>query len=194
MKWMKVVPPSPRTGEQSGESGIAERGADTQPIDFFLGLDEAQTDILGVELDDVELLVQLTLLAREERPHKADALRAPPLELRYGEGHAAVLAPTHIAGPGELLRQREMVEPLDVHHHLLAGLEDDVGLDGAGPAGDPLRCVAGAMVGHDEEAVDVRALHHRLQSPVAPGVFGIGETRVFLRDDRAQARLEVEHR
>ena len=104
-----------------------------------------------------------------------------------------MLAPKHIAALGELLRQWEMVEPLDVHHHLLAGLEDDVGLDGAGPAGDPLRCVAGAMVGHDEKTVDVRALHHRLKSPVAPGVFGIGEPRVFLRDDRAQARLQLQH-
>src|SRR5258707_750938 len=81
---------------------IAERRADAQPVDLFLGLDEPEPDILGVELDDAEFLLQLALLAREERSHEADALGTAPLELGNGEGHAAMLAPSDIATLGEL--------------------------------------------------------------------------------------------
>src|ERR1700687_3959721 len=41
--------------------------------------------------------------------------------------------------------------------------------------------------------IDACMLHHGLQSTVPAGVFGVGKTRVFLRDDRAQARGELEH-
>src|SRR2546422_5835254 len=58
-------------------------------------------------------------------------------------------------------RQREVVVPLDVHGHLLAGPEDDIGLDGPRPAGDPLRRVADAVVGDHQQMIQIMLTHHR---------------------------------
>jgi len=63
------------------EARVAEGGADAQPVDLFLRLDETQAHVLRVELDDGELLFQLALLAREERSHQADALGAALLQV-----------------------------------------------------------------------------------------------------------------
>src|SRR4051812_8396334 len=103
-----------------------------------------------------------------------------------------MLAPAYVAALGELPRQREVVEPLDVHHHRLAGPEDHVGLDGAGPACNPLRRVAGSVVRDDEQMVHIRRLHHGLQCAMPPGIFGIGEAGIFLRADRLEPRRQRE--
>ena len=86
-----------------------------------------------------------------------------------------------------------MIEPLDMHHDLLARLEDHVRLDSARPAGDPLRRVARAVVGDDQQMLDARLFHHCLQRATAPRILGVRETGVLLRDDLAQARREIEH-
>jgi hypothetical protein len=68
-----------------------------------------------------------------------------------------MLAPAHVDAHRQALGERQVVEPLDVHRHLLARPEDDVGLDRAGPAGNPLRRIAGAVVGDDQQVVDTRS-------------------------------------
>src|SRR2546421_377125 len=179
--------------EQGLEPGVAERRADAQPVDLLLGLDEAQAHVLGIELDDLEMRLELSLLARQQRPDQADALCPAPLELVDCLGDAAVLAPAHVAVARDFACEREMVVPLDMHHHAAAGLEHDIGLDGARPARDPLRRVAGAMVGDDEEMVDVVLLHDAREPLMAPRVLGAGKPRIFLSDDRAQPLREIYH-
>src|SRR4051812_21503502 len=68
-------------GEKGCKAGVAERSADAQPVDLFLGLDEAQAHVVRIELDDGELLFQLALLAGEQRAHQPDALGAAALQL-----------------------------------------------------------------------------------------------------------------
>ena len=70
-------------------------------------------------------------------------------------------------------RERHVDEPLDMHDHGLARLENDVGLDRSRPAGHPLRRVAGAMIGDDEQVIDLRALHHAAERGMAPRVLGV---------------------
>ena len=70
---------------------------------------------------------------------------------------------------------------------LLAGLEHDVSLDRARPAGHPLRRVAGAVIGDDQQVVDAALLHHAAERLVPARVLGVGEARVFLLHVRAQS-------
>ena len=179
--------------QKTFEPGVAERRADAQPVDLLLRLDGAQPHIFGVELDDGEISFQLLLFSGEQRAHQPEPFGAPALELVNGLLHAAVLPPAHIGVARELPREREMVVPLDVHGHLLAGPEDDVGLDRPRPAGDPLRRVARAVVRDREQVIHIVLLHHSRQGLMPPGVFGVGEARVFLLQDRPQAWLKPQH-
>src|SRR5207253_4746789 len=105
----------PRAGEERGKARVAERSADAQPVELLLRLDEPQAHVLNVELHEREFLFQLALLAREQRAHEADALRAALFQLGNGERHAAMLAPAHVAIARQALCQREVIEPFDVH-------------------------------------------------------------------------------
>jgi hypothetical protein len=87
-----------------------------------------------------------------------------------------VLAPAYLDALRDALRERHVVEPLDVHDHRLARLEDHIGFDGSRPPRHPLRRVAGTMIGDDEEAVDAGSLHHDAERGVAPRVLRVGET------------------
>jgi hypothetical protein len=49
------------------------------------------------------------------------------------------------------------------------------------------------MVGEDEQVIDAGTIHHLLEGAVSPRVLGVGKARIFLRDDRAQARLQFHH-
>src|SRR5262245_9206938 len=93
-----------------------------------------------------------------------------------------MLAPTDVDAFGDPARERQVVQPFHVHRHLHAGAEHHVSLDRARPAGDPLRRVAGAMVGDDQEMVHVMLLHHGAERRVPAGELGVGEARVFLLD------------
>ena len=185
--------PGLRAVQKTFETGVAEGCADAQPVDLFLRLDGAQADIFGVELDDGERSFQFLLFTGEQRSHQPHSFGAPSLELFDGLLDAAVLPPAHLGVARQLPRQREMVVPLDVHGHLLAGPEDDVGLDGSRPAGDPLRRIADAVVGDHQQMIQIMLLHHRRERLMPPGVFGVREARVLLLDDRPQAWLKPQH-
>jgi hypothetical protein len=155
------------------EPRIAQRRPLAQPLDLFLGFHQAQADVLAIEQHDVELLCERVALGHHERSNKTNALCAAALQLLDGLAHTAVLAPAHVDAARDAPRERHVVEPLDVHDHGLARLENDVGLDRSRPAGHPLRRVAGAMIGDDEQVIDLRALHHAAERGMAPRVLGV---------------------
>jgi hypothetical protein len=43
-----------------------------------------------------------------------------------------------------------------------------------------LRRVSGAVIGDDQQMVDVMPFHHFCKRPMPPRVFRVGEARVFL--------------
>ena len=127
-----------------------------------------------------------------QRPDHTDVFGAAFLQFRNRASHAFVPAPLHINAARNDFRQRMVVVPLHEHGHRYAGFEDRQRFNGARPAGHPLRGIAVTVVGDDQQMIDTMFFHGRAERRMAPRVFGVGKTRVFLRQDRLLARIQFQ--
>ena len=178
--------------EQRCERRIAHRRTDTEPVEFLLRLDHAQSRVIGVKALHHEALFELLVFAMRQRPDHADVFGATFFQLRNATRHAFVAAPLHIDCGRNDFCQRKVVVPLHEHGHLHAGLEDRQRLNSAGPAGHPLRGIAGAVVGDDQQMIDTMFFHRRAECRMAPRIFRLRKSRVFLRQDRLLTRIQFQ--
>jgi len=81
----------------------------------------------------------------------------------------------------------------DVHRHLLAGPEDDVGLDGSRPSGDPLRRVARAVVSHHQQMIQIIACPSPPASARCRRAYSASEKRGTLLDDPPAGVAQPQH-
>jgi hypothetical protein len=177
---LALVEARPRALEQRLQAGVAQARADAQPVDLLRRLDKAQAHIVRIEAHDLEALLQALALREPERADHADALGAAALQLLGDELDTAVLAPAHVDAHGDALCQRHMVVPLDVHRDGFARPEGHESLDGAGPSRDPLRRVAGPLIGDDHQVIDFALLHEARKRLTSARVFGVRKPRELL--------------
>src|SRR5262249_51175478 len=168
-------------------SGVAQARADPQPVDLLFRLDQPQPQVIGIHRYHLEARLQLLQLPVCQRADQPDAPGAAACELLDRERNAAVLAPAHVHALRDAPGQRQVVVPLDVHRHALARPEHDERLDGPGPAGHPLGGVAGALVGDDQQVIDLALLHERPERLVAPCVLRVREAGKFRLHARGQS-------
>ena len=69
----------PGAADQRRHAGVAQCGADAQPCDLFLGLDEPQFHVVGIEAHEREFRLQRLPAHAAERPDHADAFGAAAL-------------------------------------------------------------------------------------------------------------------
>ncbi len=188
----RSVSPGRVPARRAASPASRQRRADPQPVQFLLRLDGAQPDVFRIQPDHLEVLLEDPVLGDPQRAHDADALRAAVLQLPDHLIQAVVRAPVHFDVAGNFLRERKMVDPLDRHPHLLARPENDVGLDRSRPAGDPLRRIARAVVGDEQQVIHACLFHHGRERLVPARILGVGEAGVLLPHDCAQVRRELQ--
>jgi hypothetical protein len=52
-------------------------------------------------------------------------------------------------------------------------------------SGDPLWRISGALIGDDQQMIDIVRLHHQAQGAVAPRILGVREPRELLLEEQA---------